>query len=77
MINILLVGSGAREVAIARKIKESSLESSLFCVAPSTNPQIKKLSSAYFEQSLGDIFSVVTVAKKISAKSVLSFGRIV
>ena len=67
MINILLVGSGAREVAIARKIKESSLESSLFCVAPSTNPQIKKLSSAYFEQSLGDIFSVVLVAKKISA----------
>ncbi len=67
MINILLVGSGAREVAMARKIKESSLESSLFCVAPSTNPQIKKMSFAYFEQSLDDIFSVVAVAKKISA----------
>ncbi len=66
MINILLVGSGAREVAIARKIKESSIESSLFCVASSTNPQIKKLSSAYFEQSLGDVCSVVAVAKKVS-----------
>ena len=67
MINVLLVGSGAREVAIARKVKESSLESSLFCIAPNTNPQIKKMSSAYFEQSLGDVFSVVAVAKKISA----------
>jgi len=64
MINVLLVGSGAREVAIARKVKESPLESSLFCVAPNTNPQIKKLSSGYFENSLNDVFSIVDLAKK-------------
>ena len=63
MINVLLVGSGAREVAIARKVKESSLESSLFCVAPNTNPQIKKLSSGYFENSLNDVFSLVDLDK--------------
>ena len=66
MINVLLVGSGAREVAIARKVKESLFESSLFCIASNTNPQIKKLSFAYFEQSLDDVFSMVAIAKKNS-----------
>ena len=66
MSNVLLVGSGAREVAIAKQIKKSSSPLSLFCVAPTTNPQIKTLTTSYFEQSLNEIEVVVGVAKKLS-----------
>ena len=43
MSKVLLVGSGAREVAIARKIKESNRLVSLFCLGPSINPHINVL----------------------------------
>jgi phosphoribosylamine--glycine ligase len=66
MKNVLLVGSGAREVAIAKKIKKSRGDYSLFCIAPNTNPQIKTLTTSYFEQSLSEVEGVVAVAKKLS-----------
>ena len=66
MKNVLLVGSGAREVAIAKKIKKSRGAYSLFCIAPNTNPQIKTLTTSYFEQSLSEVEGVVAVAKKLS-----------
>jgi len=66
MNNVLLVGSGAREVAIAKKIKKSRGPLSLFCIAPSTNPQIKPLTVSYFERSLRDVDEVVSLAKKLS-----------
>ncbi|MDC0917679.1 phosphoribosylamine--glycine ligase [Candidatus Marinimicrobia bacterium] len=66
MSNILLVGSGAREVAIAKQIKKSSSPLSLFCVAPTTNPQIKTLTTSYFEQPLNENGVVVEIAKKLS-----------
>ena len=66
MSNILLVGSGAREVAIAKQIKKSNSPLSLFCVAPSTNPQIKALTTSYFEQPLNENGVVVKIAKKLS-----------
>jgi len=66
MSNVLLVGSGAREVAIAKQIKKSGSFLSLFCVAPSTNPQIKNLTTSYFEQPLNETEAVVGVAKKLS-----------
>ena len=66
MKNVLLVGSGAREVAIAKKIKKSRGDYSLFCIAPNTNPQIKTLTTSYFEQSLSGVEGVVAVAKKLS-----------
>ena len=66
MKNVLLVGSGAREVAIAKKIKKSRGAYSLFCIAPNTNPQIKTLTTSYFEQSLSGVEGVVAVAKKLS-----------
>ena len=59
MVSLLLIGSGAREVAIARKIKESSSSTLLYCVASTTNPQIKNLSELYFEQSPSEISSVL------------------
>jgi len=65
-VSVLLVGSGAREVAIARKIKESASQTLLCCVASTTNPQIKTLSSSYFEQSPNDVGGVVAIAKNLS-----------
>ncbi len=66
MVSVLLVGSGAREVAIARKVKESASSTLLHCVASTTNPQIKILSSSYFEQSPIDVDGVVAAVKNLS-----------
>ena len=66
MSSVLLVGSGAREVAIARKVKESAAQTSLYCVASTTNPQISGLSSSCFEQSPNDVEGVVAIAKNLS-----------
>ena len=66
MVGILLVGSGAREVAIARKIKESSYSTLLYCVASTTNPQIKNLSEQYFEQSPSEVSSVLRSIKGLA-----------
>ena len=43
-MNILIVGSGAREHAIARSIKKSKISNKLFCFASNINPGIEKLS---------------------------------
>ncbi len=43
-MNILIVGSGAREHAIARSIKKSKLSNKLYCFASNRNPGIEELS---------------------------------
>ncbi|NHZ87100.1 MAG: phosphoribosylamine--glycine ligase, partial [Planctomycetia bacterium] len=44
-MNILIVGSGAREHAIARSIKKSKISNKLFCFASNRNPGIEELSA--------------------------------
>ena len=66
MSNVLLVGSGAREVAIARKIKESSRPVSLFCLSPSINPHISVLCEKYFTVPLSENQTIAGVAKKLN-----------
>ena len=66
MSKVLLVGSGAREVAIARKIKESSRLVSLFCLSPSINPHINVLCEKYFMSPLSENQTIVAVAKKLA-----------
>ena len=66
MSKVLLVGSGAREVAIARKIKESRRPVSLFCLSPSINPHINVLCEKYFMASLSDNQTIVAAAKKLA-----------
>jgi len=66
MSKVLLVGSGAREVAIARKIKESCRPVSLFCLSPSINPHINVLCEKYFMASLSDNQTIVAAAKKLA-----------
>ena len=48
MKNVLVVGSGAREVAVVRKISESKIKHDLFCVSSLKNPQIQALCNDYF-----------------------------
>ena len=66
MSSVLLVGSGAREVAIARKIKESSRSVSLFCLSPSINPHISVLCEKYFTVPLSENQTIAGVAKKLN-----------
>ena len=64
MKNILVVGSGAREVAIARKISESSVEHKIFCVSSVQNPQINNLCCDYFICSLDRLNDICNYALK-------------
>jgi len=51
-MNILIIGSGAREHAIARALKRSSQKPQLFCCGTSYNPGIEELTKGYW---VGDI----------------------
>lgn len=62
MKNVLIVGSGAREVAIARKVSDSKIENSLFCVSPDSNPQISSLCVDYFISPLDQVEKIVSYA---------------
>ena len=67
MKNVLVVGSGAREVAVSRKISESKVEHALFCASSEKNPQIESLCSGYLICPLSDIKNICEYAllKKI------------
>lgn len=67
MKNVLVIGSGAREVAISRKISESKVEHALFCVSLEKNPQIESLCSDYLVCPLSQIKTICDYAllKKI------------
>ena len=65
MKNVLVVGSGAREVAIARCISQSSIKNSLFCVSKDINPQIFDLCKDYFVTDLANISDIVSYSRKI------------
>lgn len=62
-MNILLVGSGAREHAIARAIKKSKHENNLFCFASSNNPGIKPLCAGYEVGKISDSVSILNFAQ--------------
>jgi len=62
-MNILLVGSGAREHAIARAIKKSKLSNLLFCFGSSNNPGISKLSEKYMIGKMNAIQEILDFAK--------------
>lgn len=64
MKNVLVVGSGAREVAIARCVSQSSIKNSLFCVSKDINPQIVDLCKDYFVTDLTNISDIVSYSIK-------------
>ncbi|MFV9986305.1 MAG: hypothetical protein AB8V18_07280 [Francisella endosymbiont of Hyalomma asiaticum] len=48
-VNILLVGSGSREHAIAEAVNKSTIESKLFCISTAINPGIENLAQGYLD----------------------------
>ena len=64
MKNVLVVGSGAREVAIARCVSQSSIKNSLFCASKEINPQIFDLCKDYFVTDLANISDIVSYSRK-------------
>jgi phosphoribosylamine--glycine ligase len=59
---ILIVGSGAREHAIALALSRSASQPSLFCFGSARNPGIESLTTAYATGSLTDVSSIVDFA---------------
>ncbi len=62
IMNILLVGSGAREHALARALKRSRHDPNLIAYCAHANPGILELAQAYAIGSLTDVAAVVDFA---------------
>ena len=58
-MNILIIGSGAREHAIAQTLTKSKHKPNLFCFGSSNNPGIKKLSTGYIVGKITDVESMI------------------
>lgn len=63
-MNILLIGSGAREHALGRAIKRSPQNVNLFCFASSRNPGLVELADVYEIGKISDTKAVTEFAKK-------------
>ncbi len=63
-MNILIVGSGAREHAIAKAFKRSKHTVDLFCVGSSNNPGIQELTAGYTVGNITDPGVVSEYAKE-------------
>lgn len=63
-MNILIVGSGAREHAIAAAFQRSQLPTRLFCCGPTLNPGIKQMVRDYWVGDITDVISLLEAAKK-------------
>ena len=63
-MNILIVGSGAREHIISEKIYESKHRPNLFCCSATINPGIEKLCKKTAIISIEDIPAIVAFAKE-------------
>ena len=66
-MNVLLIGSGAREHAIARAIDNSKKNSSLHCFASNINPGIADVCSGLILGNINDPKAVVGYAKETSS----------
>ena len=66
-MNILLIGSGAREHAIARAIDNSPKNNSLYCFASNMNPGISEVCTGLSLGKINDPKAVVEYAKETSS----------
>ena len=64
MLNILLIGSGAREHALAKAIANSKSKYKLICFASANNPGIAKLCASIICLDLNNVGLIVQQAKK-------------
>src|SRR5262245_50427226 len=63
-MNILIIGSGAREHAIAVALHRSPQQPSIFCCGTSVNPGIKQMSHQYWVGDITDVEAVTKVASE-------------
>ena len=70
-MNILIIGSGAREHAIASTLHRSPQKPSIFCCGVSINPGIKQMARNYWVGDLSDIQAVTEIAKDWSISLVI------
>ncbi|MDC3246612.1 phosphoribosylamine--glycine ligase [Candidatus Marinimicrobia bacterium] len=70
-LNILIIGSGAREHAIARALDASNKEKNIFCIASNLNPGIAELCDELIIGDFNDPSFVVAYANEINADLVI------
>ncbi len=63
-MNILIIGSGAREHAIARAFAKSKHKPSIFCFASTNNPGLLELTSHHWVGNICDVDAIISKAKK-------------
>lgn len=63
-MNILIIGSGAREHAIASALHRSPQRVQIFCCGAAINPGIYQMATNYWIGDITDVKSIVAVAKE-------------
>ena len=63
MINILIIGSGAREHAIAKSLNQSAHQPNIYCCGTSHNPGIQDMAQAYWVGEITDIDKIIHQAR--------------
>ncbi len=63
-MNILIIGSGAREHAIAIALHRSPQQPHLYCCGTSTNPGIKQMAHDYWTGDITDVTTITKLAKE-------------
>ncbi len=63
-MNILIVGSGAREHAIAAALHRSPQQPHIFCCGTSLNPGIKQMAYHYWVGDITDVNAIIQLAKE-------------
>ena len=70
-MNILLIGSGAREHALARAIDRSSNDNNLYCVASNMNPGIAQICTEIVVDNINDPNIILGYAKQFRSSMVI------
>lgn len=63
-MNILIIGSGARECAIASALRRSPQNIRLFCCGNTTNPSLQQITQGYWVGDINQVDAIVTLAKE-------------
>ncbi len=70
-MNILIVGSGAREHAIVKALQRSPQKPVIFCCATTNNPGIQSLTKKYWVGDINHVDEVVRLAKEWQIEMVI------